>query len=127
MNTRTTSIRLKDEIVDEIDSKCAKLGCCRNDYIKDAIETKLDGHGAYSKENKFQNCTECDEEVHKAMKKIVDNIHEADYSLADSEKTGKPIKAELTWPDNDDEGFLEKEWQKRQNREEPKPTLVLLD
>ena len=116
MNTRTTSIRLKNDLVDEIDSKCERLGCCRNDYIKDAIEMKLNGHKNNSIEDEIQNCTDCDELVHECLRTITDNVHGSDYTLTTSEKTGKPIEAELRWYENDDEGYFEKEWQKRKNQ-----------
>jgi len=41
VNTRTTSIRLEQDFIDEIDSKCSELDCTRNDFIKSAIESKL--------------------------------------------------------------------------------------
>ena len=41
MNTRTTSIRLEQDFIDEIDSKCSELDCTRNDFIKSAIVSKL--------------------------------------------------------------------------------------
>ncbi len=37
----TTSIRLDKEFVEEIDSRCNTLSCTRNDFIKSAIESKL--------------------------------------------------------------------------------------
>ena len=37
----TTSIRLDKEFLEEIDSRCNTLGCTRNDFIKSAIELKL--------------------------------------------------------------------------------------
>ena len=37
----TTSIRLDKEFLEEIDSRCNTLGCTRNDFIKSAIESKL--------------------------------------------------------------------------------------
>ena len=37
----TTSIRLDKEFLQEIDSRCNTLGCTRNDFIKSAIELKL--------------------------------------------------------------------------------------
>jgi len=41
MATKTASIRLEKELYDEIDSHCVSEGCCRNDFIKSAIESKL--------------------------------------------------------------------------------------
>ena len=37
----TTSIRLDKEFLEEIDSMCNTQGCTRNDFIKSAIELKL--------------------------------------------------------------------------------------
>ena len=37
----TTSIRLDKEFLEEIDSRCNTLSCTRNDFIKSAIESKL--------------------------------------------------------------------------------------
>jgi len=37
----TTSIRLDKRFLEEIDSRCNTLGCTRNDFIKSAIESKL--------------------------------------------------------------------------------------
>jgi len=37
----TTSIRLDKELLEEIDSRCNTLECTRNDFIKSAIESKL--------------------------------------------------------------------------------------
>jgi len=119
--SKTVSSRLQDGKHEMLREKCNQLGCTINDFIKDAVEMKLNGS------NSFENCKECDEDVHKAMRKIIDNVHESEYSFVESEKTGKLIQVELTWPDNDDEGYFEKEWQKRQNREGPKPKVVLLD
>jgi len=53
------------------------------------------------------DCTDCDQEVHDAMMNVVNNIHDSEYSITDSEKTDKPIKVELIWPENDDEGVLD--------------------
>jgi len=36
-----TSIRIDKEFLEEIDSRCNTLGCTRNDFIKSAIESKL--------------------------------------------------------------------------------------
>jgi len=37
----TTSNRLDKELLEEIDSRCNTLECTRNDFIKSAIESKL--------------------------------------------------------------------------------------
>ena len=122
---KPTSFRPKNlELEKSLAKRCDDLGCSKNDFINNAIEMKLNGS------NSFVGCTEdCDEAVHEVYRKIIDNIHEAEFSFDSSEKTGKPIFAEIAWPDNDDEDYFEKKWQKEQNRklEEPKPQVILLD
>jgi len=49
MATKTASIRLEKELYDKIDSKCSELGCTRNDFVKEAIESKLN-----TNEDKFK-------------------------------------------------------------------------
>jgi len=41
MNTKTVSIRLPIELIEKIDEKCSKEGCCRNDYVKSVINEDL--------------------------------------------------------------------------------------
>jgi len=41
LTTKTTSIRIPEETLEEIDEKCQKEGICRNDFIKLAIESAL--------------------------------------------------------------------------------------
>ena len=36
------SIRLSSELIQRIDEKCVTDGCCRNDFVKKAIESTLD-------------------------------------------------------------------------------------
>ena len=102
MPTKTTSIRLEKSKLKEIDEKCEGLGCNRNDFIKNAVNEKLVGSSSL-----FKDCTDCDPQVHDSMMLLFQNIHDAEYTIFDSEKTGKPIKAVLIWPENDDEGFLD--------------------
>jgi len=42
MTTKTTSIRLDREILNQIDDRCSDLGCSRNDFIKTAIDNLLE-------------------------------------------------------------------------------------
>ena len=42
MSSRTVSIRLSSEMIQDIDEKCNTDGCCRNDFVKKAIETALE-------------------------------------------------------------------------------------
>jgi len=41
MTTKTASVRLEQELYDRIDSHCVSEECSRNDFIKSAIESKL--------------------------------------------------------------------------------------
>ena len=41
MTTKTASVRLEQELYDRIDSHCVSEGCSRNDFVKSAIESKL--------------------------------------------------------------------------------------
>jgi len=42
MATKNTTIRLDKEMIEEVDNRCKELECTRNDYIKSAIDTKLE-------------------------------------------------------------------------------------
>ena len=41
MSSRTVSIRLSSELIQRIDERCNTDGCCRNDFVKKAIENAL--------------------------------------------------------------------------------------
>jgi len=41
VSSRTVSIRLSSELIQRIDEKCVTAGCCRNDFVKDAINEAL--------------------------------------------------------------------------------------
>ena len=41
MSSRTISIRLSSELIEQIDEKCVTDGCCRNDFVKNAINDAL--------------------------------------------------------------------------------------
>ena len=36
--TKPTSVRLDDELLEELDKRCDKVGCSRNDFIKNSVE-----------------------------------------------------------------------------------------
>jgi len=36
--TKPTSIRFDDELLEELDQRCEKVGCSRNDFIKNSVE-----------------------------------------------------------------------------------------
>jgi len=41
VSSRTVSIRLSSELIQRIDEKCVTDGCCRNDFVKNAINDAL--------------------------------------------------------------------------------------
>jgi len=100
--SKTVSARLQDEKHEKLRECCNQKGLTMNDFLKNAIDEKLTGSNSL-----FKDCTDCDQEVHDAMMNVVNNIHDAEYSITSSEKTDKPIKVTLIWPENDDEGVLD--------------------
>lgn len=36
--TKPTSVRLDNELLEELDERCGKLGCSRNDFIKNSVD-----------------------------------------------------------------------------------------
>jgi len=42
VSSRTVSIRLSSELIQRIDEKCVTDGCCRNDFVKKAINEALE-------------------------------------------------------------------------------------
>ena len=41
MSSRTVSIRLSSELIQRIDERCNTDRCCRNDFVKNAINEAL--------------------------------------------------------------------------------------
>jgi len=39
--SKTISIRLSSELIQRIDDRCNTNGCCRNDFVKNAINAAL--------------------------------------------------------------------------------------
>ena len=95
MTTKTASIRLEKSKFKEIDEKCGLSGCNRNDFIKNAIENQL--NRSYQAQNRFSNCSNCDEESHETFKMIIEKIHDADYHRLDEDDSGRPLHAEIDW------------------------------
>lgn len=52
MKSKTSSVRLLKETYDDIDSICDDIGCTRNDWIKEAIDEKLEGKKSQDQEPK---------------------------------------------------------------------------
>ena len=36
--TKPTSVRLDDNLLKDVDQRCSKVGCSRNDFIKNSVE-----------------------------------------------------------------------------------------
>ena len=50
MKSKTSSLRLLKETYEEIDSICDDIGCTRNDWIKEAVDEKLEGKKSQDQE-----------------------------------------------------------------------------
>jgi len=42
MTTKTTTVRLPKDMLEQIDEKCQEDGCNRNDWIKNALDNQLE-------------------------------------------------------------------------------------
>ena len=38
---KPTSVRLDNELLNELDQRCSKVGCSRNDFIKNSVELAI--------------------------------------------------------------------------------------
>ncbi len=36
--TKPTSVRFENDLLEELDQRCSKVGCSRNDFIKNSVE-----------------------------------------------------------------------------------------
>lgn len=41
---KPTSVRLDAELLEELDQRCKKIGCSRNDFIKNSVELVIKNH-----------------------------------------------------------------------------------
>ena len=96
---KPTSIKLTKEKLDEIDTECEGLGCNRTDFIKEAIDTKLEGEKPQDQE--IKNDTKTDNSSPKS-----------------SEETPKGIITKIS---NDDG----KTWTKVNNSDKPRQKVVI--
>jgi len=53
--TKNTTIRLDKEMIEEVDDLCKEQKCTRNDYIKNAIENKLELDSTIENEENSQD------------------------------------------------------------------------
>jgi len=49
--TKATSVKFPKEMLAEIDNECEGLGCNRTDFIRDAVQKKLEGKSQDQEEN----------------------------------------------------------------------------
>ncbi len=63
-----TSVRLDNELLDDIDQRCEKLGCSRNDFIKNSVDFIINNQSDFD----FGD----DEEEMKKEPKITDVLEE---------------------------------------------------
>ncbi len=52
MKTKTASVRLPEEMYEEIDNICDGVGCSRNDWIKDTLKDKLRSENSHDQDQK---------------------------------------------------------------------------
>jgi len=72
--TKPTSVRFDNDLLEELDQRCDKLGCSRNDFIKNSVEFTI-----YNSSN-FDFGNEDDEEETEEPKPIVTEIIEPEKS-----------------------------------------------
>ena len=102
--SKTVSSRLQDSKHEVLREKCNQLGCSMNDFIKDAIEMKLNGHKTESVEDEILNCDCCDDNVKEMNMKIIKNVHNCDSSGLTEDDDGTPLSAEIEWNYDEDGG-----------------------
>jgi len=71
--TKTTSIRLDEELLEEIDERCVKNECNRNDWIKLAIENQLEMEASDEEEQPKATLTPI-EDNHSDKKPYTDSL-----------------------------------------------------
>ncbi len=62
MKTKTASVRLDQELFEEIDNRCEKEACSRNDFIKNAINLALEEN-----QSDLQQSDKAQKEEHKVI------------------------------------------------------------
>ena len=93
--SKTVSSRLPKETHERLHECCNNMGITINDFVKEAVENKLNGSDSIN--NQFQNCTECDNEIHEMYKKVIDSIHDADSAGYNDDSKGRPLNFEAQW------------------------------
>jgi len=93
--SKTVSSRLPKEIHERLHECCNNKGITINDFVKEAVETKLNGSDLTN--NQFQNCTECSDDAHEIYKKVMESIHDADGTFYDDDSKGRPLRFSAEW------------------------------
>lgn len=64
--TKPTSVRLSNELLKELDQRCEKVGCSRNDFIKNSVEFVITQQSDFD----FGDKEESEEEPEKPQVKV---------------------------------------------------------
>jgi|APSaa5957512535_1039671.scaffolds.fasta_scaffold09734_2 predicted DNA-binding protein len=70
-----TSVRLDSELLEELDQRCGKLGCSRNDFIKNSVDCIINQSSEF-------DFGDDDEESKGEPKVIVENVPEDPIPMA---------------------------------------------
>jgi len=93
--SKTVSSRLPKETHERLYECCNNKGITINDFVKEAVEHQLNGSDHTN--NQFQNCTDCDNEIHEIYKKVIESIHDADSTSFEDDDKGKPLTFSAEW------------------------------
>jgi predicted DNA-binding protein len=70
--SETVSARLQKELRENLVNKCNDLGCSVNDYIKDAVESKLNGSKTIAEPISFDKAFEHMKDCNRCNNSIID-------------------------------------------------------
>ncbi len=70
--SETVSARLQQELREQLVNKCNDLGCSINDYIKDAVESKLNGSKTVAEPFSFDKAFEHMKKCNRCQNGIID-------------------------------------------------------
>jgi hypothetical protein len=72
---KPTSVRLDNDLLDELDQRCGKLGCSRNDFIKNSVDFIINQSSNF-------DFGDDDEEFKEEPKIIVESVPEGPIPMA---------------------------------------------
>jgi len=93
--SQTVSSRLPKETHERLRECCNNKGITINDFVKKAVENQLNGSDPTN--NQFQNCTDCDNEIHEMYKKVIESIHDVDSTSFEDDDKGRPLTFTTEW------------------------------